>query len=282
MPRAWKRGVLVVLAGYIDGSNLHDDVDVIAVAGCAASCDSWIAWEDKWKELLIFSDLERWHHTDFLFKVKKDTGRPTRNWKEPEWLIARRMLCEAFEIIKPFCFGTTVVKKDYEELRKRHSSLPDDPYYFLLDRGLHRLIQGLFEHPHDDGMLIYCDQDKKESLVLQLAQWHENYLRNADLFRQEDKERKIVTSYGSNRVYLPLQAADVIAREIMGYARRSANNHFLIQGQLGSFILDRLYRSGPMMVVCLQKEMLEMELDGRAWVPGHPHGYRFVPPVPDA
>lgn len=125
----------------------------------------------------------------------------------------------------------------------------------------------------------YCDQDKKESLVLQLAKWHEEFLRaTEDLAHQKDRDRRIVTAYGSNLDYVPLQAADVIAHEIMRFARQHPAMKFVATNvSTGSVILDRLKMYGPSLVMCLSKRMLEAELDGSAWVPGHPHGYRFIP-----
>jgi hypothetical protein len=76
------------------------------------------------------------------------------------------------------------------------------------------LIQGLFEHPLDEGIAIYCDQDKSESLVKSLAAWHTAYLRanqRLSLSHPNSAARKIVISYGSNLDFVPLQGADVVA-----------------------------------------------------------------------
>jgi hypothetical protein len=52
VPRSWSRGWLLVLAGYIDGSNLHEGSDIVAVGGVVAVSDAWPAWEGKWDEVL--------------------------------------------------------------------------------------------------------------------------------------------------------------------------------------------------------------------------------------
>lgn len=286
-PSGWQRTVLVVIGGYIDGSNLHPSARLVAVAGCAASTSQWPVWQAKWKELLDFSGLPKWHHTDFMNHLKRLPGGRVVSWIEGEWLIARRMLCEAFEAIRPVCFGATVWKADYDELRQRYPSLlPEDSYYFLLDRTLHRLIQGLFEHPVDDGVAIYCDQDKDEALVRSLAGWHTAYLRadptDFHRFYPDRPQRKVVTSYGSNIDYVPLQAADVIAHEVMRFARSNPDIPFIATNrQSSSWILDRLKGRFPWMMVCYQKSFLEMELDGRAFEPAHWPGFRFGAPPPD-
>jgi hypothetical protein len=283
-PRGWHDAVFLVIQGYVDGSNLHSGADIVAVCGVASRKEAWPAWEDKWKELLAFSGLHRWHHTDFMAKVKRAPGQPDRNWGDAEWLLARRMLCDSFEVTESTFLGATIPRKDYEDVRGRFPSLPEDPYYFLLDRCMHRLIQGMFQvEPKDDGVAVYCDQDKDEALVRQLAQWHADYLHGAPRHHYpEDATRPVVTAYGSCLEYVPLQAADVIAHEIMRFARSNPDMHFIASNRdTGSFILERLKKSGVMLVLCLDKTILEMEMDGRAFVPGYPHGYRFVPPVRD-
>jgi hypothetical protein len=281
-PRSWRETVIVVIGGYIDGSNLHGDVDVIAVAGCAANVKAWPDWEDKWKEILKISGLPRWHHTDFIAKKKK-IGREYSIWPEAEWLLCRRLLCEAFEAVKPTCFGATILRTDYEALRVQFPSLlPEDPYFFLLDRCLHRLIQGMFEHPVDEGVAIYCDQDKNEQLVKDLAHWHTAYLRAADHFGHPDDGKRAVTmTYGSNVDYVPLQAADVVAHELMSFARTNPDMRFVATNRDSNrWIIDRLKGQFPWFAQCYTKEWIEMELNGRAWVPGHWPGFRFVAPEP--
>jgi hypothetical protein len=268
-----------MFGGYIDASNTHQAGDLLAVVGCAANTGGWIYWETKWRELLTFAGLARWHHTDFVNKKKRPTSnrKAVVTWQENEWLLARELLCDAFERVKPACFGATIWKKDYDELRKHYSFAPSDPYYYLLDRCFHRLIQGLFEHPKDEGVLIHCDQDKDEELVLQLAEWHTAFLR-ADTTLFKDRSRQIEIAVGSNLTYLPLQAADVVAHEVMRYATTHPTIPFIPSNQpTGSWILDRLRASSLFLVECLTADMLRMELDGSAFVAGNEPGFRFIP-----
>src|SRR5262249_14259448 len=155
----------------------------------------WPRWEKKWKELLAFAGLPRWHHTDFIRRIKRQSrSDPGTPWKDGEWLAARLMLCQAFEEIKPICVAATVQRSDYDHFHAIYE-IPDDPYYFLLDRVLHRFIQGMFQTPKDSGIAVYCDQDRDEDLVKNLAHWHTNYLHQSDHFgHPEVATRKVVTS----------------------------------------------------------------------------------------
>lgn len=269
-----------MLSGYIDGSNLHSDATVVVVAGVVANTTVWSLWEDRWRELLDFSDVYRWHHTDFITKRRKRKSGSIESWPYANWLWSRGLLCEAFEAVAPTYFGATLWSSDYNVLRSNFPSLPPDPYYFLLDRCMHRLIQGLFEHPIDDGIAVHCDQDKDRALVEDLGKWHMDYLRaNPGAGHPEEATRKVTITYGSNVDYMPLQAADVVAHEIMRFV--SANptmRGVAVTDNPDAWILDRLrkQKSSAWLGMNYSKEIIEMEMDGRAWVPGHWPGYRFV------
>jgi hypothetical protein len=275
-PRSWSKRITLVLKGYIDGSNLHRADDVfVSVAGCCAVADKWDAWEQRWDDLLEWSSLDRWHHTEFMAHIKKRNNN-TYNWPEAEWLIARRKLCDAFEIGTPLCFGATIAASEYAAACVQHSFLPADPYFFLLDRCLHRLIHGLFEYPIDEGVAIFCDQEKDKRAVVALADWHEQYLRNNNSVELEERKRKISITYGSNIDYKPLQAADVVAHEAMQFARRHPHSIISSNGDSGSWIIERLKDKMLFMIEFLAQPFLEMELNGHAFVPGfYPH-FKFV------
>jgi hypothetical protein len=262
VPRGWK--VLVVLRAYIDGSNLHKGDDLtVCVAGCAATKDAWETWDDKWQELLDFSDIgDKWHHTEFMAKIYKKNGK-TYLWEEARWLIARRMLCEAFEAIKPFAFGHAIRTHDYQSaLAEYPKKLPEDPYYYLLDRCLCRVIQGLLETPKDEGVAVYCDQDKDRKLTLELAQWHSDYLRANEFVRPEARNRSVVTSYGSCVEFKPLQAADVIAHESMSYFRLNDPPFIPTNQSTSSWILNRLKSAFPFMAQLVSLEQVRAEIQG--------------------
>lgn len=131
-----------LLSSYIDGSNLHRGGTVIVVAGVVANASVWPQWQDKWKELLDFADTYRWHHTDFIAKRRNRKNGSIESWRYADWLLARGLLCEAFEIVAPSYFGATLWSSDYDALRLKFPSLPLDPYYFLLDRCMHRPYTG--------------------------------------------------------------------------------------------------------------------------------------------
>jgi hypothetical protein len=186
-------------------------------------------------------------------------------------------ICDAFEAGHPVCFGATVSAEEYSAAVLRYSFLPTDPYFFLLDRCLHRLINGLFEYPKDEGVAIFCDKDKDKRTVLALSQWHEDYLRDNQNARPEERTREISTTYGSNIEYKPLQAADVVAHEAMTFARRNPGMGIIATNvDSGSWIIERLKGKTLFLVEFLSEPFLEIELSGKAFMPGFYPEYHFI------
>jgi hypothetical protein len=94
-----------------------------------------------------------------------------------------------------------------------------DPYYFCLDYCLRTLILGLFEFPLDEGVTIYCDQEKEHELIgRDIALWHEARLRRYGP-SQRQRDRVINTYYVSSFKYVPIRAADILAHSTFQWAR---------------------------------------------------------------
>lgn len=82
---------------------------------------------------------------------------------------------------------------------------------------------------------------------------------------------------GSNRKYVPLQAADVVAHEVMRYATTHPAMQVVLSNEpSGSQILDRLKATSLFLVECINARKLQWELDGSAFVPGNDPGFRFI------
>ena len=279
-----ERKRVLVLGAYIDGSNLHDGADIVVVAAYVAETAVWADWERRWADLIAFINREtpcritRWHHVDFVQKANE-----FRDIREPEWLMAKKMLWEAFEAAKPFGFAEAVYRADYEAVRAGAGGhLPEDPYYFLLDRIMAHVIHGIFSHPKDDGILVYCDQDKAKALVMALASWHEAYLRAkpAEWDFHDERLRPVMVAYGSSVDYVPIQAADVLAYEVMRSARARGPDWAGIGAYIPPHeqIAARLFKAGPLTAMLHIRPALEMEADGRAFVPDNLPGYHYLPP----
>lgn len=279
------RKFVAVIGGYIDGSNLHDGADVVIVAAWATDTDTWTKWQAAWSGLINFINretkcrIQRWHHVEFINKRGK-FGAIT----DAEWRVARKMLCDVFALATPHGFAEAVFRSDYEAVRSGAMHLPADPYYFLLDQVLQHLIHGLFAHPKDEGVLVYCDRDKNEQLVLSLAKWHEEYLRAkpAEIDIHGDRNRPVLTAYGSDIDYVPIQAADVLAYETTLLARLRGPDPSL-GGMIpaNSFIMERLVKSCHVSLTLHTRPLLQMEADGSAYPDGHRPGLAFRPPQSD-
>jgi hypothetical protein len=263
-----------MLKAFLDASGTTAEEDVIAVAGWAASEHEWDWWEQEWKKLLTELDIKkRWHHTDFLNR-KNEYAR----WNDAKHLLARGEVCRIMNKIRPFGIGASLWRSDYDELWKMGKwNIPCDPYDFCIDHCLEGLIQRFHEVPKDEGIAIFVDQDNVHERTAQhITHWHEQYVRQNETARNQNREIKI--RFGSNMQYVPLQAADILANETFRYMHRKVPNPYLGAIVIGmpdadpSPVIQELKKGSYLQVELYSKQMLEWVLEGRASGEHRMHG----------
>jgi hypothetical protein len=258
---------IIVLEAYLDASGTRPEQGVVAIAGFAATEAQWRRFEDRWESFLASSDinLSRWHTTD-LYGRRGEYER----WDGTRDLIAVSEIGRILTEVQPFGAGAAVWRSDWEDLRVELPALnlEPDPLGFCLDYCLSALIHRLHEVPRDEGIAIYVDRDENENLAREITDWHVAYYRaNGEM---DDPDRNINLMFGSNRQYLPLQAADILANEAFRH----------MHGKTGIPILGAVPMDGSdpklsplvkamlpgcrLMVPCFNKELLRIELEARA------------------
>jgi len=266
-----------VLEACIDASGMDPTQPVIAVAGWVSSSSRWRAFEQQWSPFLHQYDLPRWHHTEFLTYVKKDKGGTKGRWAEAHWLQARRKLCDIIGEVHPIGVGAAVYVADYRDVRAAGKwGLPEDAYYFCLDRCLTELIHQITEIQGDEGIAIYCDSDRQPALGKALAEWHAQ--RYSPRFPGTPLKRKVSLTYTRDVDYTPIQAADVLVNEMYRYMKKKTGNI-----QLGAappegdpkagWIIDRLKKSCALLPKLYTKRYLELDLDPKGIIDGPPRRY---------
>ena len=202
-------GLTIVLAAYVDASDENPDIPVAAVAGVLGTTERWIEFETKWKAFLDVHGLARFHATQYWSR----TGQYER-WEDARFPLARKQIREILAQNRLMAVAFAVSTKAFEEWRTAQRQFyPADPYYLCLDRVLRQLIIGVHEVPKDEGITIYVDRDKgRERLAKEVAEWHEDRLRQLPQIGAINPQREIGVMYGrSSFDYKPLQLADIIA-----------------------------------------------------------------------
>src|SRR5208282_2353358 len=213
-----------MLKAYLDASGTDPTTDVIVVGGWVADEDRWSEFGLKWGAFLVDCfgpDGGRWHHTDFHSRYGHYA-----TWDDQKRDRARGDLCRIIGALRPIGIGAALRKSDHNELwqsgRWESSDRWGDPYALCMDECLAVLIHRLHQHPRDEGVQIIVDSDEKKGLSRRISDWHKKYLRKNEHARYPG--RKIDFDHGSDRDYLPLQAADILVNETYRYMRNKYQN----------------------------------------------------------
>ena len=279
-----------MLKAYLDASGTDPTKDIVVVGGWVASEDRWAAFEPQWKAFLVDCfgpNGGRWHHTDFHSR-----HRQYENWDNQKRDRARTGLCRIIGALNPIGVGAALRKSDYNELwqtgrwqSSERWSAGGDPYAFCMDECLEVLIHRLEQRPLDEGVHIIVDRDEKKGLTRRISDWHTKHLRSNEHARNPG--RMITFDHGSDRNYLPLQAADVLVNETYRYMQNKYQNAettktlvpFLGATPIGTtdeharYIIEALKPSCLFMVPLYNRGALEIILEGKAWGAIRPDGF---------
>src|ERR1700730_4167237 len=207
------RESILVLRAYIDASGQKTDPFVV-VAGFVGLIPQWEDFEEQWNPFLREFELDHFHATEFWAQK----SRPYCNWGAAKHLLAQGQISNILSTIKPVGLSVALNIEAFEEWRHGlNHYYPSDPYYFCLDRVLYQLIYRIKEAPVDDGITIYCDQEKEHELLgVDIARWHEARLNKDPLLASFplDGPRPIAVLYGPKRKFIPLQLADILANDM--------------------------------------------------------------------
>lgn len=241
-PYGYQKGWTIVLRAYLDASNEGARDPCVVVAGFVADTPNWQQFEDLWRPFLAEYELKRFH--SFRFWERRDEFQP---WSDAKWEAARLRVGKIISELdpKPIGVGCAIALQPFEEWRHQQARFVDpDPYYFCLDTCLHTLIRGVTQHPVDEGIAIYIDQDKeRERLGEKIAEWHQERLKYLPVINPKIKpDRAVTIHYVPSTVveYCPLHLADILAN---GTFRRMKG--FLQTGDINS--------NCPYFIECVEK-----------------------------
>jgi Protein of unknown function (DUF3800) len=201
-----------VVRAYLDVSGQKTD-PVVVVAGFLGWVSNYERFERQWEAFRNEFGLEQFHATEFWAR----RSRPYNGWNNEKHLKAKRDICEILsdELGPPFGIGVAVNIKQFNEWRDGLDHYyPSDPYYFCLDRVLYTLVYST--GPHDEGITVYCDQEKEHELLgVEIARWHEARLNKDPSLATNpiNTPRPVSVHYGPKREFIPIQLADILAND---------------------------------------------------------------------
>lgn len=210
--------LMAMLAVYIDDSGTHPDSDIAVAAGFASEVGHWAAFEADWKAALSVAGIlnEGFHSSEFEAHQKPHFS----GWPSAKRDTLQRALVKAITDHALVGVAAAVRKSDYDSLvqGKLRDKLGDHHYTFAVQACLYQLQEWMrYAHYHEpmqyvfDRMSNLNSQNEINTVFNDLHQYgvHGN-------FGIEPGGH----SFQNRKVFVPLQAADIIAWESFTYMKR--------------------------------------------------------------
>jgi len=150
------------------------------------------------------------------------------------------------------------------------------PLRFCLDECLSGLIHRFHELPEDEGIAIFIDRDENENLAREITEWHVDYYRHND--QVDDSNREITLAFGSDREFVPIQAADILANETYRYVMSGGEIPFIGASPVGGSdpyarpFIEAIKQYSFLTVTWFTGPMLKAVLDAKARGETRPDG----------
>jgi hypothetical protein len=201
--------VASLYTAYFDESGTHDSSEAAVVAGFVSNKIQWSAFSDRWQQVLENAHLDYFRMSDF-----ENRRGQFIEWSENK---RRNVLNELLSIINDHTFysiGCVVLKKSMESLESDLvKEVCGDAYgvaALVCWRNLGQVLQKL------DGWLdCSMETGAKGSSTLQLL-----FEEDSKIPEWQQEHRIIKLSFRDKRLFLPLQAADILAYELYKQSMR--------------------------------------------------------------
>ncbi len=196
---------ILTLTGYFDASGTHRQSETVAVAGFFAAAAAWVEFSARWQLALSDFGLDHFHMTDFAFGAP-----PYDEWSEPQ---RRARLARLLTIIREhagFSVGIVVDRSAFDRIiSPRARKVCGDAF------GL-ATIAAFMEVGR---MLRGTDIDAWASYVFDRGSLGAGTVLKVFQANMEDpvaKEqlRALDLRFADKNLFLPLQAADILAYEL--------------------------------------------------------------------
>lgn len=251
------RAVLMLKAYFDESGHSRDPKEtVVAIGGCISTLERWTTFEDEWDELLHTFQVS-WFHATELQNFKGDFV----GWTEYR---RRQFLQSAMNIMDRAVVqyvGAVVPLSEYEALTVSQKAQCPDPYYLCFQDAVHsagieaeeygpsELIETIFsENVEMGGIIKPVDRSVKQDEGL-AYRCYRACKRELPI-----RERLGPITFDSPRNLLPLQAADLVAYELLQVGRKMILPTKISLDKL-RWPLQQIFRKGPMFHYYMEGEL---------------------------
>lgn len=225
-----RRLLVVLYTGYFDESGTHDGSEVVAVAGFVANTSNWEQFSEDWQAILNDCSLEYFHMSEF-----ENMQGPYTSWTDTEGKDCLNRLLDTIHehVIQSVAF--IIPKMSFDLLMSAKAKRICGDAYGLAALECWRKLADTARDPRLDGVL---------NCIMESGARGRHALEEIHAAGSEDaawqNENPILSlAFQDKRVFLPLQAADILAYELYKQGLRQ----FGQETRRGRYPLRQLARS---------------------------------------
>src|SRR5271157_1125684 len=212
----FKRWNVVVHVFFDDSGKLGGDGDFVCMAGYIADGEAWDNFTNKWALLLLKHGLPYIHMREFI---------PLKGvYRNLNWDNTRRdeVLAEFIDLIREHViagFGIGVDAKYFRSMSKDVKRELGDPHMFCFQRILRVVVKKLRSVGYEGTMSpIFDDCEQYSTRCYRM--WSRWRVKEPDFGRLVPS-----ITFADDKVYAPLQAADILAWESHKQLKQEAANY---------------------------------------------------------
>jgi hypothetical protein len=234
------------------GSTDNPQCRFVGIGGLIASADSWDRFDPEWQRVLDEFGLPHFHAKDYAHWKGAFANKDV--WREPRRRAVMQELLLAIAEAKPRVLGAVMHLDAWRALSEEEHGFFHDPWFCCMQE----VVRMTAVHCHmeqESVATVFSQQDefagRAATLWATVKKRTEPGYADLGAFAMEDM-----------RKLLPLQAADLVAYEIVSFAPE------LQPGQLARFPLRALVGIDPNAYVAnIDATYLALQLDGARHIP---------------
>lgn len=196
---------VVTITAYLDESGTHADSPAVVVAGYLALARDWEGFEIEWRAALGDFGIDRFHMSDFANGAQGFQG-----WPEP---VRRERFARLAAIINRHVLSSVGVAIPMDAYRAAFSSEITGAHagpYFLAATVLMTSVATIARSLRTVPWIAYVFESGARGAGDVLEAFSENHRDPVD----REHFRALSLRFESNREFVPLQAADILAYEL--------------------------------------------------------------------
>jgi hypothetical protein len=208
-----------MVQGFFDDSGKESDPSnkIVCIAGYVAAPGMWNGFQEMWRHMLVKHNLKWLHMKDFLNDKSSEYAYLGLDWPRKQRILED--FASAIKINQLIGFGISVDAEAWQRMPKETIKAQGTVQEFCFIRILRTLVERIKRSAPEEHVSITFDCDRAYTPAR-----FQRYIAVRDKF--PDAERYLAAfNIAEPKVYVPLQAADLLAWETRKDLLRQIEGH---------------------------------------------------------